>query len=63
MKTYTMNDWQIQGSAYNEALKEVAEVINEAMGTNFFYRRDWVALEEVATRLGVRFNEDGEIVR
>lgn len=51
------------GAAYEEALTEVAEVLNKHLGTKLWYGRDWVALEEIALALGVDFTANGEIVR
>ncbi len=59
----TMSDDLLFGEAWNEAIREVAEVLNEELGTNLFSMRDWTRLERIAERFHIRFNENGEIVR
>lgn len=59
----TIDNNAIRGEAYNEAIREVAEVLNEELGTNLFCARDWARLEAIALKLGVTFNENGEIVK
>lgn len=64
METYKINsNVALFGSAWEEALQEVADIINETLGTNLWYGRDWVALEHIAYELGVDFTVDGEIIR
>ena len=60
---FTIDNDAICGEAYNEAIREVAEVLNEGLGTNLFSARDWARLETIALKLGIMFNENGEIVR
>lgn len=50
-------------SAYENALTNVADEINKQMGTNFSYVRDWASLDIIAGKLGVRFDDNGEIIK
>lgn len=59
MKTYNISE--LYGGAWDEAIKEVSEVINNASEENL--NLHWVTIEETASNLGTRFNENGEIVK
>lgn len=51
------------GTAYNDAIENVIAVINRKAGREvFFSPRDKFAIEDIAQALGVRFDENGEIV-
>lgn len=55
---YTIED--LFASAWQDAIYAVGEVLGKSP---FYIMRDWVEIEEVARKLGVRFNENGEIIR
>ena len=63
MKTYDINSTAMCGEAYVSAITNVACMLNKTMGTNFFYARDWAQLDMLAEKLGIRFDENGNIVR
>ena len=54
---------ELFGEAYKEAIIQVIEVLNNELGTNFFYARDWARIDTIALRLGITFDENGEIVK
>ena len=62
MAVYEIENPVLCGEAFNCAIKNVAHVLNETLGTKYFYSRDWATLELLADNLGIRFNIDGEIV-
>lgn len=57
MKTYSIED--LYATAWQDAIYAVGEVLGKS---RFYIMRDWVEIEEVARKLNVRFNADGEIV-
>lgn len=61
MRTYKIDE--LYASAWQHALDEVAEVVNMNTGLKLFEARDWNALENIALKLGVDFDANGEIVR
>lgn len=63
MKRYLIED--LSGEAWIEAISEVIDFLNflEIRNTPFFFQRDKYEVEELATGLGIRFNELGEIVK
>lgn len=56
--SYTIEE--LYGEAWTDAIYAVGEVIGKRP---FYIMRDWEDIEEVAVKLGVRFNENGEIVK
>lgn len=62
MTEFTIND--LYGSAWESAIDEVASVLNGKIdGLHLFRTRDWVAIEQVAESLNIRFTVNGEIIR
>lgn len=61
MNTYKID--ALYASAWQHALEEVAEIVNINTGLKLFEARDWKALENIALKLGVDFDANGEIVR
>ncbi len=51
----------LAGGAFEEAIKNVANIINRRMGTSFSYKEDWDALEHLANDFDLMFNENGEL--
>ena len=63
MKIYKINE--LHGESYNEALRNIADIINSHISPlqKKFVARDYVALEDIAKRFGIKFDENGEIIR
>ena len=61
MNTYKIDE--LYASAWQHALEEVAGIVNANTGLELFEARDWNALENIALKLGVDFDANGEIVR
>lgn len=65
MKTYKINE--LLGEEYREAICNVMWVVNDTFGNshdaNLFFGRDDATIDMLAERLGIRFNEKGDIVR
>ncbi len=62
-KGYTLGSGVICGCAYENAIMAVADIVNSTFGTNYTYVRDWMILDELASKLGVRFDVNGFIVK
>lgn len=60
-RTFTIDE--LYASAYVSAIGNVISVLNSTMKTKYFFFRDCVAVEIMAMRLGIKFDEDGEIVK
>jgi hypothetical protein len=52
----------LYASAWQEAIENVAKVINKRLHTNYSLREDWMILEEIAMDFGIRFDENGGII-
>lgn len=61
MKTYTIN--QLIGEEYREAICNVMWELNNIFGNNLFFGRDDAKVDMLAEKLGIRFDENGNIVR
>lgn len=57
----TIND--LYATAWQDAIKNVAMMINRRLGTNYDLKNDWDALERLATDFDIRFDENGNIVK
>ena len=53
----------LYAEAYNSAIINVISAMNDKMGTHYFYARDWAAVHELIAVLGIKFDENGEILR
>ena len=53
----------LYAEAYNSAIRNVIALLNETMGTKFFYARDWAQVDALIEKLGIRFDIDGEIIK
>jgi len=60
MKTYKIED--LYAYAYESAIENVATIVNLTLGTHYFFARDWAKLEQLADKLGIDFDENGELV-
>lgn len=58
-----IEDNAMMGERYNTAVMEVIRVLNEELSLNLFYARDWSTIHNVCDRLGIEFDEDGDIIR
>lgn len=58
---YTIESDAICASAWDNAIENVAKCVNEVLGLNIS-TREWQKLEELANKLNIRFDENGEIV-
>lgn len=63
MKTFDITSNAMCGEAYNNAIMSVIDVLNTTMGTKFFYSRDWAQIDMLAEKLGIKFDENGNIVK
>lgn len=61
MKTYDITE--LYGEPWTTAIISVIDAFNSTMGALYFYSRDMWAVEELAHKLGIRFNGNGEIIR
>ena len=52
---------ELNSIAYRQAIENVAQFINVVLETDY-NANDWIVLEEVSRRLGIAYNERGEIV-
>ena len=57
MRDYGIMD--LYGEAYQTALTEVARILKLTAGVDLDYRDDWKALQNTASCLNTRFNENG----
>ena len=55
---------ELWGEAYNEAITEVMDILNDELGTNLLFTRiaDANAVHEVILGLNIKFTENGEII-
>lgn len=60
-ESFTIDD--MYAGAWNEAIEEIVNIINEELGQEVCSIQEWTPIENIASRLGVRFNENGEILR
>ena len=66
MKRIVTSDRHIDdmyGDAYNSGIQNVIKILNKNLGTKLFYARDWATIDSVCEELGIKFDDDGEIVR
>ena len=56
---------QLIGESWNNAVANVITVLNHGRmeGDKLFYQRDRFFVEDTAMELGIRFTEDGDIIR
>lgn len=54
---------ELVGNNYNIAIQNVIWTLNRTMGTKFFEARDKSRIEDLAQRLGMKFDADGNIIR
>lgn len=60
---YTYSIEHMYASAYEEAITQVADILNSTLGTNYTYIEDWAVLDMLAEQLGVQFDENGNIIK
>lgn len=61
MRTYKIDE--LYGDNWINAIVEVLYLLNRGRDNKLFYMRDKFFVEEMAQKLGVRFTENGNIVR
>lgn len=54
---------ELYGEAYNTAINNVIQLLNDTVGTELFYARDWAKAEDVALKSGMVFDLNGEFTR
>lgn len=56
---------QLIGESWNNAVVNVITILNYGRmeGDKLFYQRDRFFVEDTAMALGIRFTEDGDIIR
>lgn len=57
---YSIND--LCASAWESAIDNAAKKINVALGTDFNRSIDWYTIEVLAERMGLKFDENGNIL-
>ena len=73
-----MNEWKVYytnqlsyecqiedlyAEAYNSAINNTIEYLNDMLGLSLNYASDWARVHELIEKLGIRFDVNGEIVR
>ena len=73
-----VKDWKVQyedqfsyeyeieslyAESYNSAINNTIAYLNEMLGLKLCYARDWQKIHDLAEKLGIRFDINGEIVR
>lgn len=61
IREYAIDD--LYACAWENAISNVADVINIQLHTSYFRGRDWNILENIALKLKIRFDDNGEIIK
>ena len=59
-RVFTIDD--LYASAYENAINNVIGVLNESLGTKYFFSRDCYVIDTIAEKLNIKFDVDGEII-
>lgn len=53
----------LYAESYNSAINNTIEYLNDMLGLKLNYASDWTRVHDLADRLGIKFDINGEIVR
>ena len=54
---------ELCANAWWSAVDNVAKAVNRRLNTNYSAKADWDMLENIAMDFGIRFDDNGEIVK